>query len=47
MKPVVAARFARILRAFDRAASSVALSHLPKAEMPAQDQEFARLFDAD
>ena len=47
MRPVVAARFARILRAFDRASSSAALSHLPKADMPTQDQELARLFDAD
>jgi NAD(P)-dependent dehydrogenase (short-subunit alcohol dehydrogenase family) len=47
MKPVVAARFARILRAFDRAATSPALSQLPKTEMPAQDQELAKLFAAD
>jgi NAD(P)-dependent dehydrogenase (short-subunit alcohol dehydrogenase family) len=47
MKPVVEARFARILRAFDRASRSAALSHLPKAEMPAQDHELASLFDAD
>jgi NAD(P)-dependent dehydrogenase (short-subunit alcohol dehydrogenase family) len=47
LKPVVAARFGRILRAFDRAAGSAALSHLPKADMNAQDQELARRFDAD
>lgn len=46
MKPVVAARFARILRAFDRAAASPALSDLPKVDMPAQDHDLARLFDA-
>jgi NAD(P)-dependent dehydrogenase (short-subunit alcohol dehydrogenase family) len=47
LKPVVAARFGRILRAFDRAAASPALSHLPKADMNAQDQDLARRFDAD
>jgi|WetSurMetagenome_2_1015567.scaffolds.fasta_scaffold162309_1 NAD(P)-dependent dehydrogenase (short-subunit alcohol dehydrogenase family) len=47
MKPVVAARFDRILRAFDRASNSAALSHLPKVDMPAQDYELARQFDAD
>jgi NAD(P)-dependent dehydrogenase (short-subunit alcohol dehydrogenase family) len=47
LKPVVAARFGRILRAFDRAAASLALSHLPKAGMNAQDQDLARRFDAD
>ena len=47
LKPVVAARFGRILRAFDRAAGSRALSHLPKPDMNAQDQELARRFDAD
>lgn len=46
MKPVVAARFDRILRAFDRASNSAALSHLPKVDMPAQDRELARHFDA-
>jgi NAD(P)-dependent dehydrogenase (short-subunit alcohol dehydrogenase family) len=47
LKPVVAARFGRILRAFDRAASSPALSRLPKAGMNSQDQDLARRFDAD
>jgi NAD(P)-dependent dehydrogenase (short-subunit alcohol dehydrogenase family) len=47
MKPVVAARCGRILRAFDRAAKSPALSHLPKVDMPAQDYELAKRFDAD
>lgn len=47
LKPVVAARFARILRAFDRAATSAALSQLPKPHMNAQDQDLARRFDAD
>ncbi len=45
MKPVVAARFGRILRAFDRAAQSPALSRLPKVDMPEQDYELARRFD--
>ena len=47
MKPVVAARFDRILRAFDRAADSPALSQLPRADMPAQDIELARRFGDD
>jgi len=47
MKPVVAARFGRILRAFDRACGSAALSRLPERDMPAQDDELARRFDAD
>jgi NAD(P)-dependent dehydrogenase (short-subunit alcohol dehydrogenase family) len=46
MKPVVEARFARILRAFDRAAGSPALAG-HKGELPKQDQELAALFDAD
>ena len=47
MKPVVEARCARLLRAFDRAATSPALSHLPKIDMPAADHELAERFDAD
>jgi NAD(P)-dependent dehydrogenase (short-subunit alcohol dehydrogenase family) len=47
MRPVVAARCARLLRAFDRAAKSPALSHLPKVDMPESDYELARRFDAD
>ena len=47
MKPVVAARFGRILRAFDRAARSPALSNLPKVDLPAQDAELARRFGDD
>jgi NAD(P)-dependent dehydrogenase (short-subunit alcohol dehydrogenase family) len=47
MRPVVAARCARLLRAFDRAAKSPALSHLPKIDMPESDYELARRFDAD
>ncbi len=47
MKPVVEARCARLLRAFDRAANSEALSHAPKGKLPKDDQELVERFNAD
>ncbi|MFZ1990820.1 MAG: SDR family NAD(P)-dependent oxidoreductase [Alphaproteobacteria bacterium] len=47
MKPVVEARCARLLRAFDRAAKSPAIAHLPKGSLPKDDQELAARFNAD
>jgi len=47
MKPVVEARCARILRAFDRAAKNPAIAHLPKGSLPKDDQELAARFNAD
>jgi len=47
MKPVVEARCARLLRAFDRAAKSPAIAHLPKGSLPQQDVELAKRFNED
>jgi len=47
MKPVVEARCARLLRAFDRAARSPALAQAPEGKLPKDDQELVKRFDAD
>jgi NAD(P)-dependent dehydrogenase (short-subunit alcohol dehydrogenase family) len=47
MKPVVEARCARLLRAFDRAAESPALSQAPRGKLPKDDQELVERFNAE